>query len=293
MPITLGGLISPFMNLADAAIVSKRLQEAGYSVKRSTELFGQLTGMAAPLINLPVVVTTALSASLVPAISEAMALRNRQMVASRAETGMRMSVIFALPAAVGMFVLADPITVLLYKNAEAGVSLGILAWGVVFLALTQTTTGILQGIGKTMIPVKNMLIGAVIKVFLNYFLTGIPSINIRGAALGTVVGYLIPALLNSAAVGHWTSLIIDLNYMVVKPTFAAALMGVSVKFIHVKFMAVGLTQNKATIAAIAFGALIYVVILLLIGGIRKNDLELLPGGQRIAWFLNKFGVFRR
>jgi stage V sporulation protein B len=293
IPITLGGLISPFMNMADAAIVSSRLQEAGFSVKRATELFGQLTGMAAPLINLPVVVTTALSASLVPAISEAMALKNRQMVAARAETGMRMSVIFGLPAAVGMYVLAEPITMLLYKNAEAGVSLEILSWGVVFLALTQTTTGILQGIGKTMIPVKNMLIGAVIKVFINYFLTGVPHINIKGAAFGTVIGYLIPSLLNSAAVAHWTDLVMDLNYMVLKPVFAAGLMGAGVSLAHGKLMALGLTQNKATTLAIALGALIYTLVLLLIGGLKKNDLELLPGGERIVMFLNKFGAFRR
>ena len=293
IPITLGGLISPFMNMADAAIVSSRLQQAGFSVKRATELFGQLTGMAAPLINLPVVVTTALSVSLVPAISEAMALKNRQMVATRAEIGMRMSVIFGLPAAVGMYVLAKPITVLLYKNAEAGVSLEILSWGVVFLALTQTTTGILQGIGKTMIPVKNMLIGAVIKVFINYFLTGVPYINIKGAALGTVIGYLIPSFLNTAAVAYWTDLVIDLKYIVFKPAFAAGLMAVSVSFVHGKLMASGLTQNKATVFAIALGAVIYTIVLLCIGGLRKNDLELLPGGRRVVMFLNKFGAFRR
>ncbi len=249
--------------------------------------------MAAPLINLPVVVTTALSASLVPAISESIALKNRQKVALRAETGMRMSVIFGLPAAVGMYVLAEPITVLLFQNAEAGISLQVLSWGVVFLALTQTTTGILQGIGKTMIPVKNMLIGAVIKVFINYFLTGVPHINIKGAALGTVIGYLIPSLLNFAAVAHWTDLVIDLNYMVIKPVFAAGLMGAGVTIAHGKFMAFGLTQNKATILAIALGALIYSLVLPLIGGLKKNDLELLPGGERIIMILNKIGAFRR
>lgn len=270
IPITLGGLISPFMNMADAAIVSSRLQGAGFSVKRATELFGQLTGMAAPLINLPVVMTTALSVSLVPAISEAMALDNRQMVATRAETGMRMSVIFGLPAAVGMYVLAKPITELLYSNAEAGISLAVLAWGVVFLALTQTTTGILQGIGKTMVPVKNMLIGAVAKIFINYFLTGIPSINIKGAALGTVIGYFIPAILNTIAVVHWTNLAINLKYFVLKPVFVAGLMGIGVNFAHKKFISLSFAQNQATVLAITLGAIIYTIVLLYIGVLEKT-----------------------
>ncbi|HHY41589.1 MAG TPA: polysaccharide biosynthesis protein [Thermoanaerobacterales bacterium] len=293
IPITLGGLVSPFMNMADAAIVSSRLQYAGFSVKRATELFGQLTGMAAPLVNLPVVATTALSASLVPAISEAVALNNRQMIASRAETGMRFSIIFGLPAAVGMYVLAEPITVLLYKNAEAGISLEVLSWGVVFLALTQTTTGILQGIGQTMIPVKNMFIGAAIKVVINYVLTGITYINIKGAALGTVIGYLIPSLFNALQVIKWTDLKVDLNYMVIKPAFAAAIMGISVKLAHGELMLLGLSQNKATVFAIALGVLVYVLALLLSGGLKQNDLELLPGGRHIIRFIKKFGAFRR
>lgn len=293
IPITLGGLISPLMNMADAAIVSGRLQDAGFSVKRATELFGQLTGMAAPLVNLPVVATTALSASLVPAIAESMALNDREMIASRAETGMRLRIIFGLPAAVGMFVLAEPITVLLYKNAEAGVSLELLSWGVVFLALTQTTTGILQGIGKTMIPVRNMLVGAVIKVVINYILTGIPSINIKGAALGTVVGYLVPSLLNASQVVKWTNLKVNLNYMLFKPALAAAVMGAGVKLVHGQFMLFGLSQNKATIFAIALGVIIYSLVLLLIGGLKQNDLRVLPGGNKLVLILQKFGVFRR
>ncbi|NLZ53460.1 MAG: polysaccharide biosynthesis protein [Thermoanaerobacteraceae bacterium] len=293
IPITLGGLISPFMNMADAAIVSSRLQDAGFSVKRATELFGQLTGMAAPLVNLPVVVTTALSASLVPAISEALALNDRQMIASRAETGMRLSVIFGLPAAVGMYVLAEPITLLLYKNAEAGVSLEVLAWGVVFLAMTQTTTGILQGIGQTMIPVKNMLFGAVIKVLINYVLTGIPSINIKGAALGTVIGYLVPSLLNAVQVVRLANLKVNLNYMVFKPALAAAIMGAGVNFAHGKLMLFSFSQNQATVLAIALGVVIYALVLLLIGGLKKNDLELLPGGRQVVILLKKFGAFRR
>jgi len=293
IPITLGGLISPLMNMADAAIVSSRLQAAGFSVKRATELFGQLTGMAAPLVNLPVVATTARSASLVPAIAESMALNDRQQIASRAETGIRLSVIFGLPAAVGMFVLAEPITVLLYKNAEAAISLEVLSWGVIFLALTQTTTGILQGIGQTMIPVRNMLIGAAIKVVINYILTGIPSINIMGAALGTVIGYLVPSLLNAAEVVRWTNLGVNLNYMAIKPAVAAAAMGAGVKLAHGQLVVFGFSQNKATVVAIALGVILYAGVLLLIGGLKESDLRIIPGGRKVAVLLQKFGIFRR
>jgi len=293
VPVTLGGLIIPVMNLADAAIVNRRLQFAGFSVTRATELYGQLTGMAAPLINLPAVATVALSASLVPAISEAVALKDMRLAASRAETGVRISLIFGLPAAAGMFVLAEPITTLLYKNPEAGGSLAVLCWGIIFLSIQQTTTGILQGVGKTLVPVRNLLFGAIAKIILNYVLTGIPSINIKGAALGTVVAYMISSMLNLISVVRWTGLSIDLSYMIIKPIMATLLMAASALLTHRELMGAGLSQNMATLAAVAFGAVIYGLFLLIIGALKKSDIEFLPGGGKIIKLLNKLGLYRR
>lgn len=291
VPITLGGLITPVMNLADATIVSRRLQFAGFSVTRATELYGQLTGMAAPLINLPPIVTMALSASLVPAIAEAVALKNHSLIGARAETGIRVSVILGLPASLGIFLLAEPISNLLYKNPEAGISLAALSFGVLFLAITQTTTGILQGIGKTLIPVQNMLVGAAGKIILNYTLTGIPSVNIKGAAYGSVVGYMLPAMLNLYAVATLTGISLDFASIFVRPALAAIIMGLSVVASYNRLLAFG--PKISTLGAIALGTAVFPVLLIVLGGIRREDMELLPGGAKLIKFLNKFGVMRR
>jgi stage V sporulation protein B len=252
-----------------------------------------LTGMAAPLINLPTIITISLSASLVPAISEAMALRDIKLAASRAETGVRISFIFGLPAALGMFVLATPITTLLYGNSEAGACLAVLSWGIIFLLLNQTTTGILQGLGKAFIPVRNLLLGAVLKIILNYTLTSIPYINVKGAALGSVVAYLFSAVLNFVSVIKWTGLKIDVNKMIIKPVIASAGMGAAVYFAYENMVVQGLSQNKSTFVAIVIGAFIYALLLFIIGGVQRQDLEVLPGGQRIVGLLDKFAIFRR
>jgi len=211
----------------------------------------------------------------------------------RAETGVRISIIFGLPAAVGMFVLATPISVLLYRNPDAGIPLAVLSWGVIFLSLNQTTTGILQGVGKTLIPVRNLMIGAFAKVIINYVLTGIPYISIKGAALGSVVGYMISSLLNLEAVIRWTGLAVDLNYMIIRPVMATILMGISVFFTHAELINMGFGANMATLAAVASGSVIYILFLIVIGGVRRDDLEMLPGGRRIVAVFNKFGAFRR
>jgi stage V sporulation protein B len=148
-------------------------------------------------------------------------------------------------------------------------------------------------VGKTLIPVRNLMIGAFAKVIINYVLTGIPFINIKGAALGSVVGYIISSLLNFGAVVRWTGLAIDLNYMIIKPVMATILMGSFVFFAHGEFMSLGFGQNMATLFAVTSGAIIYLFFLIVIGGVRRDDMEMLPGGRRIITILNKFGVFRR
>ena len=107
---------------------------------------------------------TALAISLVPAISEAYTLKNRPLLHNRIEVSNRLTVLFALPSAVGLFLLSLPllsnaVTVLLYNNAEAAYPLSILSWGIIFFSFYLTTTGILQGMGYTFIPVLNMFYG--------------------------------------------------------------------------------------------------------------------------------------
>ncbi|MCG0275801.1 MAG: polysaccharide biosynthesis protein [Thermosediminibacteraceae bacterium] len=293
IPITLGGLIIPIMNLADAAIVTRRLQDAGFSVGRATELYGQLTGMAAPLINLPAVMTMSVAASLVPAVSEAVALKNARMVAGRAETGVRITFMFALPAAVGLYILAEPVSLLLYNNSEAGIPLSILSWGIIFLALQQTTTGLLQGVGKTVVPVKNLAFGAILKVVINYTLTAVPEINIKGAALGTVVGYLVSSLLNLISAMKWTGMTLHLRNMVIKPSVSAVIMGLAVHYFYGAISTAGAGNGMATLGSVGLGALVYLIVLFVIGGIGEEELSLIPGGMRIIRWLKEIEAKRR
>ncbi|MFO7152706.1 MAG: polysaccharide biosynthesis protein [Bacillota bacterium] len=293
VPITLGGLIVPVMNLADAAIVTRRLQDAGFSMVRATELYGQLTGMAAPIINLPAVMTMSIAASLVPSISEALALNNRQLVARRAETGIRVTLLFALPAAVGLFVLAEPACALLYDSTEAGIPLSVLSWGIIFLALQQTTTGLLQGVGKTMVPVRNLAFGAIFKVVINYTLTAVPAVNIRGAALGTVVGYFIASLLNLISALRYTGTALNLKSMVLKPAVSAAAMGILVHQFYKLATSAGFGNGIATLGSIGVGVLVYAAVLLAVGGVGEDELSLLPGGTRLIGWLRGISFRRR
>ncbi len=302
IPISLGGLVMPVMQALDTIIVPSRLQAAGYAITEATALFGQLTGMAAPLINLPTIFTYALATSLVPAISEALSLNNRELAKIRAYTGIRLTFVITIPAAAGLFFLAEPISWMLYNNKEAAIPLMFLSWGLIFLCLQQTTAGALQGMGKTTLPVRNLLMGAIVKVIVSYTLTGIPAIAIRGAALGSVLGFLVASGLNLREVKKYLSIPFDYKEMLIRPMAAAATMIVFVLgSFHLITAVVSrwdvterMTAGIAAMGSIGIGLLVYLLVLLVFGVIRMADAELfyLEDSKPVV-FLYRIGLLRR
>ena len=292
VPITIGGSIMPVMTVIDTFIVMDRLQSAGFSVETATSLLGQLKGMAGAFINLPQVFTIALAASLVPAISESIARNDFGSAARKSELAIRVSLMIGLPAAFGLFILADPIMRLMYpaEPATLGMVLRYLSTAVIFLTLVQTMTGILQGMGKERIPVVNLIIGALVKLVVSYTLTSIPFINIRGAALGTVAGYAVSAALNLNAIIKHQKSNMRVMKIVAKPAIATGAMVAAAYFSYkLAFEAIG-HNSVATLLSVALAALVYGVVLILIKGIEVDELEMAPGGKRLSKLLKKKGL---
>ena len=111
LPVSAASIMLPVVSNLDLAIVPQRLEVAGYSVNEATELFGYLTGMAVPLVNLATILTASLAVSLVPAISKARALGDKKLVFSQTASGVRISNFVCFPAFVIVFVLATPISI--------------------------------------------------------------------------------------------------------------------------------------------------------------------------------------
>mgnify|MGYP002545981706 CR=1 FL=1 len=293
VPITLGAAIMPIMNAIDVPIVMNRLQNAaGFSPAEAKALYGQLSGFTGSLINFPQVLTQAVSMSLVPVVAEMHKLGRTSDLRDNIYTGYRMAIIMGLPCAVGMMVIAEPIMLLFYPMQRASAvgaaeCLKIMAFGVIFLSSIQTLTGVLQGVGKQFIPVINMCFGAVAKVVLTYWLTGIPEINVKGAAIGTVAAYIIASVLNLMAVSRYTGTKFDFMTVYGRPGISAIVMGAAAWLTH-RVLVGYLGNSLATLAAIALAALIYGLMLLRTKAISQEELKMLPKGEKLAKIAGKF-----
>lgn len=290
VPVSLAGGILGVMQLLDLVLVPARLRAAGFAGDQITALYGQLSGGAVPLVNMPTVLSAALQVSLVPAVSAALAGGSLARVRDRAQTALRVTFLLMLPAVVGLYVLSREIPYLLFGDAGIGVPLAAMAAGTLFLALQQATSGVLQGMGDTVIPMRSLLVGVLAKALVTYTLTAIPALGIRGAALGTVVGFLVTASLNLTAVTVRLGPVIQPVDMILKPGFAALTMGVIARLLYEQLVTALGNANLATVFAIGGGMVSYGVVILLIGGVRGSDLNLLPViGPRLRRAMERVG----
>ncbi|MDI9475569.1 MAG: putative polysaccharide biosynthesis protein [Natronincolaceae bacterium] len=295
VPITVGAAVLPLINMIDSMIVLRRLQEAiGLSYFEANSLFGQLTGMAITLVQLPPVLTTALSMSIVPVIAASKVREDTVSIERDIKSAFRVTLLIGLPSFVGLAVLSTPIMTMLFPKepASAGKVLLYLSFATLSLASVQTLTGILQGIGKPEIPVRNLLFGALTKLIVTYILTGVPFLNIKGAAIGTVMAYVVAAALDLVAVKKNTKVKFEFIQFVLKPTISVGIMGGAVYLIHRS--ALSLTGNTiSTIGSIIIGGIVYGLMLLITGTILEEDFLILPGGDRLAAFLHRLGLLKQ
>ncbi len=263
IPVSFGAVVLPLVQMLDAVIVPGRLMAINYTTSQATALYGQLSGMAGILIGLPSIFTIAIATSLVPAVSEAVAMRDTRVLNTRINNGFRAGILLSFPCAAGLFILAYPICDLLYATPEAGIPLEILAFSCIMLAAFQLSSASLQGIGHPEIAMRNLIITGIIKVVLNYALTSVPILNVRGAALGTVTAFLIGSLLNIIYLKKLTGVVYEGRRMV-KIGLVTVVMTLGVKFVFQALVGADIHSHIATLLAITVGIGIYGILLLLL-----------------------------
>lgn len=158
-------------------LIPRRLQVAGMTLNEATGVYGQFVGIAESLLFTPSIVTISLATALVPAISDALAQNDLSLVRGRTEEALRLTMLAGLPATAVFFLLPKELCQAIFGYADAGVALGTLALGGPFLYLQQTTTGILQGLGRAERPLRNLIIAAAFKVAGIYYLTAVPALG--------------------------------------------------------------------------------------------------------------------
>ncbi len=270
-PVTLGRLLSTGISSLDAIIIPQRLHTAGFTAKEATTLFGQLGGSAFTLLNFPSVFTAALATSLVPSISEAAAKNHMQTVRSQSSEAMRLTIIFGIPCLLIIYHYAEAMT-LFFKSPAVAPVLQILTLGGIFIYLQQTSSGILQGLGKMQLPVIHSIISALVRIPTMYVLTGIPDMNLKGVAWAYVLGAVIMSVLNIRSIIQYSGLALDLQRFILQPVSA----GIGMLIVFQLTGRLGLSMLPNLLLTLLPGLSVYFIILYKNGGISRSELKHLP-----------------
>ncbi|HWS28574.1 MAG TPA: polysaccharide biosynthesis protein [Clostridia bacterium] len=293
IPITIGASISPLTGIMDGILIVSTLKNLGFNVEAAQTAYSLLRTNVTTLVNMPGVLTMALAMSLVPAISAYVAKKDFKRAKVAARLGMKLALIIGLPCAVGLFVLSKPVLLLLYPSLTgsqlslASELLKTASVGVIFLSLVQSMTGVIQGLGKPSIPVFNLFIGFVLKVVVMLILMNIPSINIQGAAVSTVVCYAFAGIADTVYTVRKTGMRLDIFDSLVKPAAASLVMGLAASVINNLLEAAG-HERLGAIVGVLVGVLIYAALMLLLGMFSPEELDMIPGGNKIRALLKRF-----
>ena len=276
-PITLGMVMISITSTLDFSMANARLAYSGaFTEFEINELVGQFGGKFLLLIGLPVAMAGALAHAVTPEISASHSLQDKKAVSGSVNTALRLAMLISIPAAVGMAVMADPILALLFPSFPDGGFM--LMWGavcVVFMAINQILTAALHGVGKPFMPAIAAGVGLLIKIPINFYLMALPEINILGAVISTVVCFMVAAALNLFFLYRAVGLMPRFGEAMGKPIVAATMMGVTCVVLHA-VLAMIMPGRAATVFTLVMGVLVYVTVLMIVRGLREDDLALLP-----------------
>lgn len=291
-PIAFGACILAILNSVDSKLCMNRLQTAaGFTYQEAKVLYG-VYGKAQNFFNLPAALITPLTISIVPAISGAISVGKRKTAAKISEDSMRIAAAISMPMGVGLAVMSEPIMKVFHPGShEAGPALlAIMGFASIFVCLLLMENAVLQSSGKEKYTMLTLITGGVVKICVNWVLVAKPEINIYGAPIGTLVSYVVMCVMDFVFMGRLLLRSPRVSRIIFKPALCSAIMGAGAWALYglcVKLLG-DVTRIKLLIymlLSIGVAVIIYLILTLCMKTIKASDMELIPGGAKIAKFL--------
>ena len=295
VPITLGSSFMAVVTLITTSVLLGRLQHGlGLSETAASGYFGQYT-RALTIFNLPTAVIVPMAVTIVPAIAEALANKRRGMATTIMQSSVKIVNMIAMPAAAGMVVLASPIMIALYNDTREipATILTILGAASFFVCFQLVTTAILQANGHERITMVTLPIGGTLQIAINYVLVGNPNIGIIGSAVGVLVCFAVVCVLNVAFIVKRVKERPKFVAVMLRPLLCAAVMALAAYSTYGLLFRVGSSMlgggRFAVIvclaASILVAAVVYLVLIIVTRTITREDMKLIPKGEKLANFL--------
>ncbi len=296
-PITLGAMVISLTSIVDTALISSRLQSAGFAESVANAMYSSYGNLSIPLFNLIPAFISPIALSVAPIIAEASERGEINRAREALSSAFRLCALIALPASLGLSVFGREILGLLFADQLAAVNiaaplLSALSPAVFFSCIITVSNAALQAYGKATKPIISMALGAAVKIVSEYVLVGLPDVNILGAPISTLMCDLTIVMVNLYFIRKHTCGVgseVKLFSRTLIASSMATAMSITAALIWIK--TIGHSRGMIVVIA-AVDMIIYILLAAKTQAVNAADIEMLPRGEKTADKLRKIKLIK-
>lgn len=295
IPMSLTPILSTINKNIDSVTVVRGLKNFMSESMAKAE-YGILTGKVDTLVTMPMSFNIAFTTALVPSVSSAKATGEWENAKKRIEFSILITILIGLPCSIGMIIFAQPILNLLFPNQVSGAFiLQVSATSILFIVLEQTISGVLQGIGKPMVPAIALSIGVIVKFIINSVLIPVNPKEFlfggtSGAAIATTICHMIASIIDIKIMKKYIKLEINKKDYIIKPILACIMMGIC-SICTYKILLSIISEKLCTIISIFVAIVVYIMSALCLKIFSKSNMYMIPFGQKLYKILQFVGIY--
>lgn len=297
IPMVIGTATFNISTLIDDVMFSRALSFHNYSDQDISVLNGILSGKYTIIITMPIAIAAAIATASIPSVSASMALKDFDNLKEKIKRILKGTILIAMPASIGVFVMANPILRILFFNMGEfeKITTDILRIGaitILFFSVSTVSIGLLQGLGYVHIPVKSAIKSVLIKAAFNFVVFYAFNLNLYGAALANIVFSFVSAFFNLSAIAHKTKLKFDYTESLWRPLGASAAMGLIAFLMYFGLSSIlpknYFTNFLSSMVTIAVAMIVYFVLIIKLSIVSLEELKEMPMGARLSRLAMKF-----
>ena len=282
LPVLLSTTVYNLSDILDQGIFNYVMDTKGLSEVKA-EHWGIFSTKYKVLTNVPVALASAVCSSMMPSLTGCIRREEYKIARRKVSLAMRFTMILSIPCAVGLAVLGKPIISTLFQG-EVDIPATMLKIGsiaVVFYSMSTLSNGVLQGIDKLNIPVRNAAIALVLHVGILYFMLDVFNMGLYGVVISCVLFALIMCILNWLAIRKYLNYQQEIVRTFVIPTVSSIFMGLVAWFSNF-LISKALSSFVSLAISIALSVCVYFVLLIKLKGVKEKEIRSFPGGNLMA-----------
>ena len=277
VPLALSSYLNSALHTMENVLIPQRLLLFGMTNEAALSVYGMIKGMVMPMIYFPSSLLVSISTMLVPEISKASAVNNRQRVDAAVSRAFQITLLLCFAVVGGLLIFADNLGQTIYHSSEVGQMLRLVSLASPLIYLQIVISGLLNGLGLQTTVMRNGICESVARVIMIWLL--LPKFGFQAYLWTIIACNLLSASLNVFALYRATTLSVHLRRHVIFPLLSAGISCLTVRWLCLHLLASRLSQAAQLLLGIPLLFVLYFVLILLSGCLTSDD---------IGWIREKF-----